>query len=210
MEGSRSNTQRLAPEERREQLLEACRRAVLDKGFSGLTMDAVAREAGISRPVVYDQFGDLEGLMEAFIADAEERALRAVGGALPSTDLDESPDELLGGAMRSFLEAVRADPETWRIILVPPEGTPPAVRARIEQRRGELAGDVAAILDGVVARRGILAGIDTRLFARILISMAEEMGRLVLDRPKTFNPSRIARSMSQIARLLPDRGGPGR
>jgi AcrR family transcriptional regulator len=202
-------TPRLPPEIRRRQILDVTGRLVAADGFSALTVEAVAREAGITRPVVYDLFGGLDGLVEAFIEDADARALVAIGGALPDPS-SEPPDQLLEIGLRKFLEAVRADPDLWRIILLPAEGTPPVAQRAIERRRAELAGGVGELIDIAANRSGILAGVDRESFARIVIALAEDMARLVLEKPRRYTPRRISRAAGAIARLLPpehEKGG---
>ena len=51
------------------------------------------------------------------------------------------PRETLLTALRGYLEAVRSDPETWRLVLMPPEGAPadPARPHRPRPRRGRRA-----------------------------------------------------------------------
>jgi AcrR family transcriptional regulator len=206
----RPRTPRLPPEIRRRQILDATGRIVAAAGFAGVSIDGVAKGAGITRPVVYDLFGDLDGLISSFVEDAEQRALVAIGGVLPDPTSD-LPDQLLAGAIETFLEAVRADPDLWRIILLPAEGTPKAARGAIERRRSELAAGVGELIDIVAERNGILVGVDRESFARIVIAVAEDMARLVLERPKHYTPARVARATGAIARLLPTAatgGGP--
>ena len=47
---------RLSPEGRRNQLLDSARDLLLQEGFSGFTMDALASEAGVSNPLIYKYF----------------------------------------------------------------------------------------------------------------------------------------------------------
>ena len=53
--------------ERREQLLDATKAIVARRGFHVVSIEAVAREAGITRPIVYGHFNDLPGLLEALV-----------------------------------------------------------------------------------------------------------------------------------------------
>ena len=48
---------------------------LVDGGFDAVTVEAVAARAGVTRPVIYDMFGDLEGLMLALIDREEVAAL---------------------------------------------------------------------------------------------------------------------------------------
>jgi AcrR family transcriptional regulator len=54
---------RLSASARREQLLDTTSEIVADEGFQGVSVQAVARRAGVSRPIVYEHFGDLHGLL---------------------------------------------------------------------------------------------------------------------------------------------------
>ena len=47
---------RLSPEDRRIQLLESAKALILSKGLSSFTMEGLAREAGVSQPLVYKYF----------------------------------------------------------------------------------------------------------------------------------------------------------
>ena len=116
---------RLAPAERREQLLDAALRLAARHGFVGLTVDAVAREAAVTRPVIYDAFGDLQGLLLALGDREEARAMADLGAeVIPADPGDRDPEEVLVHAVRGFLVAVRDAPETWRLVLLPPAGAP--------------------------------------------------------------------------------------
>ena len=53
-------------------------------GFHAVSIEAVAREAGISRPIVYGHFGDLRGLLEALVLRESERALEQLSSVLPA------------------------------------------------------------------------------------------------------------------------------
>ncbi|MDQ3936824.1 MAG: TetR/AcrR family transcriptional regulator [Actinomycetota bacterium] len=115
-------------EQRREQLLDVTKAIVDRSGFHAVSIEAVARAAGITRPVVYGHFADLNALLEALVDREGERALAQLAKVLP-TDLAEGDarEKLLAG-MRGYLEAVQADPATWRLVLMPPEGAPARMR----------------------------------------------------------------------------------
>src|SRR6266545_3074874 len=75
-------TRRMRSAERRAQLLDTARALVATQGFHAATIDRVAREAGVTRTLIYMQFGDLAGMVEALVEresaivqDGLERAL---------------------------------------------------------------------------------------------------------------------------------------
>ncbi len=49
---------RMTAEARREQLLDVTKAIVAERGFHAVSIEAVAREAGITRPIVYGHVGD--------------------------------------------------------------------------------------------------------------------------------------------------------
>jgi hypothetical protein len=58
--------------------------------------------------------------------------LRAQFSETALASLDEGdPRELMLDALGAFLQAVRSQPTTWRLILIPPEGAPGSLREKI-------------------------------------------------------------------------------
>jgi len=67
---TQSVRRRLAPEERRNHLLDCARQIVLDQGLSTLTMERLASEAGVSNPLIYKYFDTrLQLLQELLIRE---------------------------------------------------------------------------------------------------------------------------------------------
>ena len=66
---------RMPPEQRREQLIDAALSVILEQGYSGVSIEAVARTAGVTRPVVYDHFLNLGRLLHALVEREEHIAL---------------------------------------------------------------------------------------------------------------------------------------
>src|SRR5438309_11639457 len=65
-------------------ILRGARRAFLAGGFGAVSMDAIAREAGVSKATVYAHFAGKEQLFGAVIAHLSER--RFVGFSLEALD----------------------------------------------------------------------------------------------------------------------------
>jgi len=176
-------------EERREQLLDTTKRIVAKRGFHAVSIEAVAREAGITRPIVYGHFRDLQGLLEALVEREGARALAQLAEVLPTNLTEGDPRELLLAGMRGYLEAAQADPVTWRLVLMPPEGAPDVLRKRISDGRTAV---VSLLAEAV--RPGLGPGRETpdpELTARMLSVLADEGARLVLTEPERFPPARI-------------------
>jgi len=184
-----ASSARMPAEERREQLLDTTKRIVAERGFHAVSIEAVAREAGITRPIVYGHFRDLQGLLEALVEREGARALAQLAEVLPTNLTEGDPRELLLAGMRGYLEAAQADPVTWRLVLMPPEGAPDVLRKRISDGRTAV---VSLLAEAV--RPGLGPGRETpdpELTARMLSVLADEGARLVLTEPERFPPARI-------------------
>jgi AcrR family transcriptional regulator len=142
-----------------------------------VSIDRVAREAGITRPVVYTHFGDLDGLLNALVDRGNRGTLEALARIVPR-EPGGRPDEVLIESLRRFLETVRADPVTWRLALLPPESAPRLLADRIARDRA----NVVRALATVVAP-WLPAAADPALAARALVAVAEEAARIVLEDP---------------------------
>jgi AcrR family transcriptional regulator len=179
---------RMTAEARREQLLDVTKAIVVDRGFHAVSMEAVAREAGVSRPIVYGHFHDLEGVLEALVAREGARALEQLGGVLPAALGEAHPRERLLGALAGYLEAVRADPDTWRLVLMPQEGAPRMLHERIAQGRAAVVAQLAGALGPA---SGAASTPDPELTAILLTAFADEAARLLLADPGRYPAERI-------------------
>ncbi len=180
---------RMTAAERREQLLDATKEVVGEHGFHGLSIEAVARRAGITRPVVYGHFPDLGALLEAMLERESARALAQLAEILPPSPPPRDPREALLAALRGYLEAVRADPVTWRLVLMPPEGAPELLRENITRGRDAVVAILADVLGAGLAPGRVSP--DPPLTARLLSAVADEAARLVLTDPAHYPIDRL-------------------
>jgi AcrR family transcriptional regulator len=164
---------------RREQLLDAAKAVVADEGFHGVSIEAVARRAGITRPIVYRHFDDLSALLDALVERETVRALGQLREFMPR-ELDGDPREALLASLSGYLQAVESDPVTWRLMLVPPEGAP-----------GLLGERIAAGRAAVIAQLGAVGTPDPELTARALSAVADEAARLLLSDPDRYPAQRV-------------------
>lgn len=199
---------RLPTAERREQLLLAAQGIALERGFHAVTVDGVARACGVTRPVVYGAFEDRTALLAALLDRAETRVmaqLAQVFPAVPGPEEQVDPDELLLDGIVAYLTAVSSDPDTWRVILVPPEGAPPELGARVNAHRRVLLRVLRGLLDWGLERRGGPA-LDADLFARAVFTLAEGAARLVLEDPDRWQVGQFADfTRTALAAMRPGR-----
>jgi AcrR family transcriptional regulator len=201
MDASVAKPARMTADERREQLLDVTKEIVAEHGFHWVSIEAVAREAGISRPIVYEHFGDLAGLLEALITRESDRALAQLAEVLP-TDLfgGDPADQLLAG-LRGYLQAVRADPVTWRLVLMPQEGAPRMLHDQIARGRMAVVNQLADAM-GTASGPGPESP-DPELTAWTLSAFADEAARLLLTDPERYPVDRILAHARWVLGHLP-------
>jgi AcrR family transcriptional regulator len=188
---------RLPPGERREQLLDAALKVIDEHGYGGVSMEAIAREAGVTKPVVYDLFGNRGELLMALLEREEARALSQVGDAMPD-DLSADPDELVVDGFRKLLGAVVENPATWRLIVLPADSTPEVVREHVESGRAGVRERIAQLIGWGVEARGGPAEVDYELAAQALVALGEHLIRLVLTDPDRFTIDRVSGFMGGL------------
>ena len=193
---------RMPPAERREQLIDAALSVILRDGYGGVSIEAVARSAGVTRPVVYDHFPNLGRLLRALVEREERYSLQQLEEVVPSDPSKGEPVEVLAGSVRRFLDVVRSRPETWRLILLPIDGTPQIVREHVEVNRGRILERIERIVRWSVDRGQLPPGIDVELAARAIRDLSEEAGRLVLTEPERFTPDRYERFVQSVLNLI--------
>lgn len=179
----------MTAQERRAQLLAVTKTMVGSDGFHSVTIEAVARAAGVSRPVVYEHFGDLEGLLDALVDLLSCTALAQLAAVLP-TDLGrDGPRRALLAALRGYLEVAKADPVTWSLVLMPSAGVPESARERIALGRSQVVAHLATAVAPAVLGGRLLP--DPELTARLIVTTADELVRLVLTQPQEFPVERV-------------------
>jgi AcrR family transcriptional regulator len=179
--------------QRREQLVDTAQEIALGRGFHAVTVDGVAKAAGVTRPVVYGLFADRAELLAALLARAESRALAQLATALPAVPGPEAyvdPDALLVDGVTAYLSAVRDDPDTWRVILLPPEGAPPELTERLQAVHRDVLRELRVLVAWGMDRRGG-AALDVDLFARGVLTLAEGAARLLLQAPERYPVERF-------------------
>ena len=102
------NAARLARRERRrdrsrEEILEAARRIVLRNGVAATTLDAVAREVGVTKTALYYYFPSKDALLFELMFAALDRHARAVDAAVEEArDGADALAALIRGSVKAY------------------------------------------------------------------------------------------------------------
>ncbi|MFI1093455.1 TetR family transcriptional regulator [Streptomyces sp. NPDC020917] len=149
MDTGQREDQRTASERRRHELLEAAERVVLRDGPEA-SMNAIAAEAGITKPILYRHFGDKSGLYRALARRHTDALLATLRAALDSPG---DRRDRVEATLHAYLSAIEARPQVYRFLMHPAE-TPAADGEKgfdvgrqsipVLRRMGEDLGDVIA------------------------------------------------------------------
>jgi len=200
--GRRPYAARVPLDVRREQLLDAALTIIVRDGYEAVSVDSIAREAGVTRPVVYGVFdGGLRDLLKALLDRQQERALTQLYEALPPDPDLSDPDRLVADTARTMIETVRANPMVWQPILLAPVGMPEQARRRIDADRENFVVQLTGLLElGIAARGG--PDVDPEVAAHAILAILEHFGRLLLTEPDRFTPERLVDTITALLASL--------
>lgn len=189
-------------DERREQLLDAALTVLVRDGYENVSIEAIAREAGVTRPVVYGAYDGLGPLLHALLDRTRDRALAQAMELLHQAGSPADVDTWILNAMDLLVEQVQADPEVWRPVLGLTAGAPAVVRDRIAETRELIRGYLeAGIETGIDLRGGPF--VDAEILSHIVLAMAEEFGRLVLADPPRYDKERLVNALRGLLAAAP-------
>jgi AcrR family transcriptional regulator len=109
---SRRARQQRRRDRSREEILEAARKVLLDGGLAGLTLEKVAREAGMSKTGLYYYFSSKDALAFELVYAALEGHAKAVSTAVASSG---NGGEALGAIVRETVETFAPNMDDFRL-----------------------------------------------------------------------------------------------
>ena len=174
----RDGRARMTGKERREQLLDIGRSLFAQKGFDATSVEEIALNAGVSKPVVYEHFGGKEGLYAVVVDREMSKLLAAITGALTSTG---SPRQLLERAAFALLDYVESSSDGFRILV---RDSP------VAQSTGSFASlisDAASQVEHIMVNQFKERGFDAKnapMYAQMLVGMVALTGQWWLDARK--------------------------
>ena len=165
---------RMTGKERRAQLVEVGRRLFAEKGLEGTSVEEIAANAGVSKPVVYEHFGGKEGLYAVVVDREMQRLLDGVTGALTGGH----PRELLEQAALALLDYVEEHADGFRILVRDSGvGTSTGTFA-------SLISDIATQVEHILGRQFKARGFDPKfapMYSQMLVGMTALTGQWWLD-----------------------------
>jgi len=159
---------RMRAPERRQQLLDVARKVFGRNGFHTVTMDAVAKEAGVTKPILYDHFSSKRdlylALLEADLGSLKERVHTAL-------ETSRGNRERIRASFQAYFDFVDEHAEGFRLLMSEAVGSERDFREMIERFRDDVHGEVTEVIHR--ESRGNVPREEARDVALGLIGMAE-------------------------------------
>jgi AcrR family transcriptional regulator len=154
--------------ERRAQLLESARDVFGSSGFHTASMEAVARRAGVTKPILYDHFSSKRDLYLALI-DADLATVgRRVSEALAAPTGNR---ERIRASFQAYFDFVDDHGSGFRLLMQEVTGADRDLRRRVGKVRTRIIAEVAALI--VRESQGRLDPTDAETVALALVGMVE-------------------------------------
>ncbi|MQY10689.1 putative HTH-type transcriptional regulator [Streptomyces sp. RB5] len=213
MDTSRQGDRRQAVDRRRSQLLEAADRVVLRDG-PGASMNAIAAEAGITKPILYRHFGDKGGLYAALARRHTDALLDSLRAALDAPAGDRR--ERVEATVDTYLAAIEARPQVYRFLMHPPDTAPTSEAFEVARHSAPLLRRLGEELAEVISERvdlGPGGALRARAWGHGIVGMMHAAGDWWLgERP--CPRAEVVRSLAdllwgRLAAAADRAGGPG-
>jgi AcrR family transcriptional regulator len=171
---------------REQQILDIAEQLFADLGYDGVSIEEIARLAGVSRPIVYDYFGDKEAVYLA--------CLRRARGELESMILSAAASagnarETLERATSAYFEFVERRGQRWAVLFggagLSGFGAEEAERLRFAT--------VSRLRDLIVALEPDVDPVTAEAFAHAISGSAEQVAKWWRANPQRTRADVLAR-----------------
>ena len=173
MAGGAGGTKRLPRAVREQQMLDAAVQMFSANGYHETSMDAIAAQADISKPMLYLYYGSKEELFAACLGRELSRFVETIRADI---DLKQSPHELLRRTILSVLHYIDANRASW-IVLYTQATSSQAFAHTIRDGREKIIDLVARLLEN--GTRNPLPDNDFHMMAVALVGAGEAVATRV-------------------------------
>lgn len=132
-------------EQTREEAKEVALRQIAESGTGGLSLNAIAREIGLSGPALYRYFANRDALLTALVLDG----FHALGDTLERASADaadQTPEQRLRALLGAWRSWAMTEPHRYQLLF----GTPVPGYQAPESTADAAARSFTAVLRGVV------------------------------------------------------------
>src|SRR3954471_8034034 len=166
---------RLSRDDRMEQTLGAAHGLFAERGYAAVTMDEIAAAVGVTKPLLYNYFGNKERLYIACMERAGDSLIKTIAESVGES---ANPGDALGAGVRAFFSFLDNDRAAWAVLFdetLPHGGE---VFDRVAAYRGQIVDLVSAsLLPQLPDRRRIKVEVEIESLSTALLGASEALAR---------------------------------
>lgn len=184
---------RLSAAARRGRILDAATSLFAARGYADAPIDAIARAAGVSPPVLYDHFASKLGLYEA-VLDSHFANLRAIWARFPVAELTP---ESVAASFDAWFAYVEENPDAARILFREPTNVDAAaVHRAVSERSRDLV--LRPLLDAPASAAFAATGPDLEMTWVVLRGVLQGLALWWVDHPEVPRERVVANALGAL------------
>jgi AcrR family transcriptional regulator len=158
-----------------EQTLSAAHDLFAERGYAAVKMDEIAGAVGVTKPLLYNYFGNKEQLYITCMERAGDSLTATIASAVGAT---ETPRDALRAGVRAFFAFLDSDRAAWAVLFDETLPRGGEVAARVAEYRGRILDLVSAsIVAQLPEVRREAARVETEALSISLLGAAEALAR---------------------------------
>jgi len=158
-----------------EQTLNAAHGLFAERGYAAVKMDQIAASVGVTKPLLYNYFGNKERLYIACMERAGDSLTATVAEAVADS---ANPGEALGAGVRAFFSFLDSDRAAWAVLFDETLPRGGEVAERVADYRGAIVDLVSgSMLMQLPQDRRDAARIEVEALSAALLGAAEALAR---------------------------------
>jgi AcrR family transcriptional regulator len=166
---------RLARADRMEQTLNAAHALFAERGYAAVKMDEIAASVGVTKPLLYNYFGNKEQLYITCMERAGDSLTATVAEAVADS---ANPGEALGAGVRAFFSFLDSDRAAWAVLFDETLPRGGEVADRVADYRGVIVELVSGSMLGQLPQeKRDAARIEIEALSTALLGAAEALAR---------------------------------
>jgi len=196
--GAAIGTKGVPRAEREEQIVAVATAEFAVNGYAGASMVAIAGQAGISKPLIYQYFGSKDGLYLACLHNVSGGLLQRLDEA--ELDVDDSLASRIY-PLRAVFEALEPQRTAWRMLFdpsMPATGEIAAAARDYRARTTELAASGSARF---LAARGIRSSLDASALSAVWMGLVNSLVEWWLEHPDESADEMVQRCYRLLAAI---------
>jgi AcrR family transcriptional regulator len=174
---------------RERQLLDLAEELLAEHGYDGLSIEEIARLAGVSRPIVYAHFKDKESLYLACLRRAREELEQMI---LEATANAKSAREMVELGTNAYFEFVERRGQRWAVLFGGAELSGPGAR-EITRLRFATVAQISQLIAVIAPRADQLT---REAFAHAVSGSAEQVAKWWRENPQVKREDVVAQQVS--------------